>query len=66
MRHPGRSKALKNATTGIKKLDEVTGGFQDGEMTQQAIDGKNRRDASFCKNDGLGRLSATRIFLRNA
>ncbi|WP_246629282.1 replicative DNA helicase [Mesobacillus maritimus] len=25
--------ALKSATTGIKKLDEVTGGFQDGEVT---------------------------------
>ncbi|MFC0273445.1 replicative DNA helicase [Metabacillus herbersteinensis] len=24
---------LKSATTGIKKLDEVTGGFQDGEVT---------------------------------
>jgi replicative DNA helicase len=26
-------KILKSATTGIKKLDEVTGGFQDGEVT---------------------------------
>jgi replicative DNA helicase len=26
-------KTLKSATTGIKKLDEVTGGFQDGEVT---------------------------------
>nr|WP_263326287.1 DnaB-like helicase C-terminal domain-containing protein [Neobacillus sp. Marseille-Q6967] len=26
-------KSLKTATTGIKKLDEVTGGFQDGEVT---------------------------------
>ena len=25
--------ALKSAPTGIKKLDEVTGGFQDGEVT---------------------------------
>lgn len=25
--------ALKSVTTGIKKLDEVTGGFQDGEVT---------------------------------
>ncbi|WP_045520570.1 DnaB-like helicase C-terminal domain-containing protein [Neobacillus niacini] len=24
---------LRSATTGIKKLDEVTGGFQDGEVT---------------------------------
>ncbi|WP_338786223.1 DnaB-like helicase C-terminal domain-containing protein [Metabacillus sp. FJAT-53654] len=24
---------LTSATTGIKKLDEVTGGFQDGEVT---------------------------------
>jgi replicative DNA helicase len=26
-------RTLRNATTGIKKLDEVTGGFQDGEVT---------------------------------
>jgi replicative DNA helicase len=26
-------KILKTVTTGIKKLDEVTGGFQDGEVT---------------------------------
>jgi len=32
----------------------------------KAIDGKNRRDASFCQNVGLGRISANRFFLRDA
>ncbi|WP_342540017.1 DnaB-like helicase C-terminal domain-containing protein [Heyndrickxia sp. FSL K6-6286] len=58
----------KGVTTGIKKLDLMTGGFQGGEVTIVAgRPSMGKTDMMLhCQNIWLGRLSATRLFLRNA
>ncbi|WP_281730444.1 DnaB-like helicase C-terminal domain-containing protein [Metabacillus endolithicus] len=62
-------KIMQTATTGINKLDEMTGGFQDGEVTiigARPSMGKTDVMLHFAKMSGWAWLFTTNLFPRNA